>query len=663
MHRSPVTSNPITRSSSGEHQTLVAERDRLRSEVRALTEQLQQVVEVEHALTQSRADGERQLDRIRRLAEFALDIAGTIEPNDVLAKARRALLEQFAVDGVAIIQLDDAQPVAATPGANTVMLDDQTWRLLKNLPGVGVDTATAPTAASLLTVVRALDAGCCDAAQSVTWIPVRPAVGDRVVLCGWASYMAAVAAPALDHFTPTTRNRVESRHRDIPQTEHIPFLELFGEHIKRALDSAEVTVELRRQKADLAESNRRLHTSLQALERTQAQLVQAQKLDALGKLASGIAHDFNNLLTVIVTHAHLVQPTIEARSEASADLKVVVDAAMRAGEITQRLLAFSRQHKPPRSSVDQTPHSGDGHAAHADTAEAIDVNAIALEISRTLRQAIANEIVVELDLDPGVARVRAYSGDLEQVLSNVVSNAREAMPHGGKLTIQTRHASRADKAAAGSDPNVAMIAVCVRDSGIGMDDETRRHLFEPFFTTKPLGHGSGLGLATAYGLVVKNEGRIYVDSAPGQGTCVTVLLPSADGLCGADLHAPTAVKVRGHILVVEDEPAIRRMISRVLRRAEFDVAEACDGEQALEIAQQLPDLDLLITDVAMPSMSGPDLVVRLREFAPRLRVVFMSGYTFDRLDVANLDASTEAFLAKPFTPTQLESAVETAFGR
>lgn len=646
-----MTSNPITRSSTHEHDTLVAERDCLRSEVRALTEQLNQIVEVEQALTQSRADGERQLDRIKRLAEFALDIAGTIEPDDVLAKARRALLEQFAVDEVAIIQLDDTQPVAATPGAHTVMLDDHRWRLLKSLPGVGIDAATTPAAVALLAVARELGAGAAAAPQTIAWIPVRPTAGDVVLLCGWTSHPSIIPT-AMEH----------AARRDIPHAEHIPFLELFGEHIKRALDSAEFTVELRRQKAELAESNGRLQTSLQALERTQAQLVQAQKLEALGKLASGIAHDFNNLLTVIVTHAHLVQPAIEARSEASTDLEVVVDAAMRAGEITQRLLAFSRQHKTQRGVVDHAPHSGDASVSQPGSPGPIDVNAIALEISQTLRQSIGNEIVVELDLDPSVARVRAHTADIEQVFANLVRNATEAMPQGGKLTLQTRHATRADKAAGGLDSNVAMIAVCVRDTGIGMDDETRRQLFEPFFTTKPLGHGSGLGLATVYGLVVKNEGRIHVQSEPGHGACFTVLLPGADGLCGADLHAPAAT-ARGRILVVEDEPAIRRMICRVLRKAEFDVAEACDGEQALEVARQLPELDLLITDVAMPTMSGPDLVRRLRELAPGLRVVFMSGYTFDRLDVSNLDASSERFLAKPFTPAQLESVVETAFAR
>lgn len=600
---------------------LVAKGTRTLDDARMPTEPSEQTVTGDRGPSLWCADGELQLARIRRLASFALDIAGIIELEDVLAKACRALLEQFEFDQVAIVQLDASQPVAATLGGNTVMLDEHTWNALKDIRGVTVDTARAPTAISLLATVDQLGIGPTSAAQSVTWIPVRPTAGDLIVLCGWTSQTA-------------------SSHRDVPQVELIPFLELFGEHIRRAIDSAECTSELRRQRAELAESNGCLQTNLEELERTQAQLVEAKKLEALGRLASGIAHDFNNLLTVIVTHAHLIQPAIAAHSEANADLEIVVDAAMRAAEITHRLLAFSRQHKSQCGIVD--------------------LNAIAIELSQTVQRSLRRDIVVELDLDPSVARVRADLSDLGQVLTNLVVNATEAMPNGGKLTIQTRHASSDDKTAVDIDPSASLIALCVSDSGIGMSEETRRQLFEPFFTTKPVGAGSGLGLAAVYGLVTKNEGRIHVTSTVGQGSCFTVLLPSADGLYGADLHAPAA-KARRCILVVEDEPAIRRMICRVLRKAEFEVAEANDGEQALEVARRLPGLDLVITDVSMPSVSGPELVGRLRKFLPRLRVVFMSGFTFDRLDVSSLDGSIERFLAKPFTPDQLAAAVETAF--
>jgi signal transduction histidine kinase/CheY-like chemotaxis protein len=428
--------------------------------------------------------------------------------------------------------------------------------------------------------------------------------------------------------------------RDTPVAEHIPFLELFGEHVKRALDSAEFTAELRRQSVELADSNLRLHRSLQELERTQAQLVQAQKLEALGRIASGIAHDFNNLLTVIVTHAHLIQPALGSHSEAQADLEVVVDAAMRAAEITQRLLAFSRKQESPQGAVD--------------------LNAVTIELSRAMNRWIGDGIVVELNLDPSVGRVRADAADLEQILLNLVANASDAMPTGGQLTLTTRHASSDDDPGGPPEAAAQMIALVVRDSGTGMDDETRRRAFEPFFTTKPIGKGSGLGLSTAYGLVTKNEGRIYVSSRVGEGTRFTILLPSADGISGADLHAP-ARATRGNVLVVEDEPAIRRMVCRVLRKANFDVIEAVNGEEALRVAHRLPSLDLLVTDVAMPTMSGPELAKKLRELAPRLRVVFMSGYTFDHLDVSALNTSNEHFLRKPFTPNQLQGAVETAF--
>lgn len=624
---------------SDEHHVLLAERDRLRGDVHTLTKQLKQLVGVENALVRSRAGRERQIGRIKRLARFALDIAGMIDPEDVLSQARRMLLEQFELDDVAAVHFDDIQPVVAIRGGNTLLLDHEVWTPLKAIRDVAISSARAPLAAAILANIGKLGVGRTTAARTAMWIPVRPNVGDLVLLCGWTSRAISRTSAPPGRRGARRKTAVTSTHRDVLHPDYIPFLGLFGEHVTRALDSAETTSALRRQGAELAESNRRLQTSLQELERTQAQLVQAQKLEALGRLASGIAHDFNNLLTVMVTHAHLIQPAVEMHREARSDLEVVVDAAMRAAEITQRLLVFSRKQENQQGAVD--------------------LNAVTIELSRMLQRWIGDDIVVALELDPSVGRVRADPADLEQIVTNLVVNARDAMPHGGTLTLETRHASGNDEPNGNLSATTPMIALTVRDSGIGMDEETCRQLFEPFFTTKPLGKGSGLGLATVYGLVTKNEGRIHVRSHVGEGSHFTVLLPSAGGLSGADLHARAAT--RGRVLIVEDEAAIRRMACRVLRKADFEVIEACDGDEALRIAQRLPGLDLLVTDVAMPAMTGPELATRIREFVPRLRVVFMSGFTFDRLDVTSLDTSVEQFLAKPFTPDQLQGAVEIAF--
>ena len=628
---------------SDDRQVLIEERDRLRAQVHALSAQLQELVEVENALVRARAEGERQLDRIDRLAGFALKISGVTEPDDVLAQARRTLLEQFELDEAVALYFDGTEPVVAIRGGNTWRVDPGVWSQLTLLRGVAITAATEPLAQALLAIIGNLIIGPTSTAFAVTWIPIRPNTGDLVLLCGWTSRDPSdESRPA----TPARRSSSSSTpgaYRDAPRPEHIPFLELFGEHVKRAIDSAEFTSTLRRQGAQLTDSNRRLQASLQELGRAQAQLVQAQKLEALGRLANGIAHDFNNLLTVIVTHAHLVRPALELQpepqAEAKADLEVVVDAAMRAAEITQRLLAFSRKRES---------HQG-----------AVDINAITIELSHILRRWIGDNIFVELNLDPGVGRIRADAADLEQILTNLVVNARDAMSTGGTVTIETRHATSADDPSGNPSATARMIALSVRDTGTGMDDETCRQLFEPFFTTKPIGNGTGLGLATVYGLVTKNQGRIHVKSSVGAGSCFTVLLPSADGIRGADLHAPTTA-TRGSVLVVEDEEAIRRMICRVLRKLGFDITEAGDGEQALQLAQRLPSLDLLITDVAMPTMNGPELVDRLRPLVPRLRVVYISGYTFEHLDITKLDSSSERFLRKPFTPEQLQSVVDNA---
>jgi signal transduction histidine kinase/CheY-like chemotaxis protein len=424
-------------------------------------------------------------------------------------------------------------------------------------------------------------------------------------------------------------SRVHAHHRELPRAEHLPFLELFGSHVTRALDNAALT-------AELVQKNQQLSTSLEDLERTQAQLVQAQKLEALGRLAGGIAHDFNNLLTLIVGAADSLRTVVPATGEAKDDLDAIVGATQRATAITRRLLAFGRQqeHQP----------------------ELVDLNTLTMDLARMLRRLIGDEVTLKLDLDTRIQPVSADPVQLEQIIMNLVLNARDAMPSGGIVTLETRQAKTSDlpDAAAGSTD---MVTLRVIDTGTGFDESVQRQLFEPFFTTKPVGKGTGLGLATVYGLVSQNKGHISVSSTPGHGAQFTVILPLASA---ASKTAPVTSDVapRGTILLAEDEDGLRRIFSRVLRQAGFEVHEARDGMDALELEARLKSLDLVVTDVVMPNLGGPELVRRLRVTRPGLPVVFVSGHTFDSLDAGTLDPARDAFLAKPFAPAALRAAVE-----
>ena len=584
-----------------EERRLLEERDSLRREVASLSEQVRLVVRAEHALTRSRRLVDRQLHRIRRLAAFALSNAASEAVPDILEHARGALLDFF--------ELDTAVALRCNAG------DAAHFRELCS-EGPNVVDMAAPAARRLLGFLAEQNLGPrSGAAPSVlVWVPVRSRSNEVALLAAWST-------------------RTKAHHRDLPRAEHQPFLELFGSHVTRALDNAALTAELR-------DKNQELSASLAHLERAQAQLVQAQKLEAIGRLAGGIAHDFNNLLTLIVAAADSLRLTVEHTGEGCEDLDVIVDATKRGSAITRRLLAFGRQQERRE--------------------EAIDLNALAIDLSRMLKRLIDEDITLKLDLDTRIPAVGADPVQVEQIIMNLVLNARDAMPGGGTLTLETREARKSDRPAAPADAG-DMVALRVIDTGIGFDESVRRQLFEPFFTTKPVGKGTGLGLATVYGLVNQNKGDISVHSVPGEGAAFTVFLPIARG---ASQPAPIASSVapRGAILLAEDEDGIRRLLSRALRRVGFDVHEARDGADALELERNLERLDLVVTDVVMPNVRGPELVRRLRITRPGLPVVYMSGHTFDSLDTGALDPSIDCFLAKPFAADVLIATVEKLLG-
>jgi two-component system cell cycle sensor histidine kinase/response regulator CckA len=370
---------------------------------------------------------------------------------------------------------------------------------------------------------------------------------------------------------------------------------------------------------------------------------QAQKMEAVGRLAGGIAHDFNNLLNVITGYSELLLRRLEEKSDARRKAGEIVKAADRAARLTSQLLAFSRrQVLQPR---------------------VFDLNGAVLEMKGMLARLIREDIVLETRLDPALGRVKADPGQFEQVLMNLAINARDAMPHGGRLGVETRNV---DVDEAGARRHVdgragAFVVLRVTDTGVGMDEETRRQVFEPFFTTKGLGHGTGLGLATVYGIVQQSDGWIRVESEPRQGTTFEVFLPRVDAPVLAAPAPAAAVPTPGGaetILLVEDEETLRGLARETLEAAGYRVLAAGDAEEALRVAREYSGpVHLLLTDVIMPGVNGAELARQLLEERPDMRVIFASGYTDDILKHRGASAHGNSFLQKPYGTAALETMV------
>jgi two-component system cell cycle sensor histidine kinase/response regulator CckA len=381
----------------------------------------------------------------------------------------------------------------------------------------------------------------------------------------------------------------------------------------------------------------------EALEQSRQQFLQAQKMEAVGRLAGGVAHDFNNLLTAIRGNADLMLMDLAEGSPAREDVREIRRAADRAADLTRQLLAFSRrQVLQPR---------------------VLSLNTIVGEMQRMLSRLLTANVTLQTRLDPSLGSVVADPGQIEQVVVNLAVNARDAMPQGGELTVETAN-DELDAELARRFPYVVpgrYVRLTVRDTGLGMDRETREQAFEPFFTTKPVGKGTGLGLSTVYGIVKQSGGYVWIDSAPGQGTAVSVHLPRVDepaGVPEAEADSGQVPRGREMVLVVEDEVTVRNLAGRVLARAGYAVREASDGYEALRIAEdRAAPLDLLLTDVNMPRMGGLELARRVQEMRPGLRVLFFSGDA--EAAVAGLDVAGEGvnFIGKPFTAEGLARKV------
>jgi signal transduction histidine kinase len=383
--------------------------------------------------------------------------------------------------------------------------------------------------------------------------------------------------------------------------------------------------------------------ALSALRESQEQLLQSQKLEAVGQLAGGIAHDFNNLLTVIIGYSELVLRTTAADHPHLPKLQEIKKAARHAASLTRQLLAFSRkQVLQPK---------------------VLELNSIVPEIERMLRRVIGEDIELRTTLQPDLGKIEADPGQVEQVIMNLAVNARDAMPAGGKLTIETADVYLDEtytRHHVGSVPG-PYVMLAISDTGAGMDEETQSRIFEPFFTTKPLHKGTGLGLSTVYGIVKQSGGNIWVYSEVGRGTTFKIYLPRTDK--GLDAYKQTELDanlLRGNetVLLVEDADSLRKLAREVLETNGYTVLEAASGLEALRICGQsgIP-IHLLLTDVVMPEMSGRELANQLAPLHPQMRVLYMSGYTDDTIVHHGVLEPGINFIQKPFTPDQLATRV------
>jgi signal transduction histidine kinase/CheY-like chemotaxis protein len=446
-----------------------------------------------------------------------------------------------------------------------------------------------------------------------------------------------------------TTNIVESA------TVAIPVCILIGEVIAQVVSRLHTTQDELEQRvaertAQIQAANAALQHELAGRKQLEAQLLQSQKLDGLGRLAGGISHDFNNLLTAIGGYADLIGLTLPHDHPTRSHLAQIQKGVVHASSLTNQLLTFARkQIIEPR---------------------VLNLNELIGEMDRLLHPIIGSDIELITRPAENLGWVKADSGQIEQVLMNLVLNARDAMPHGGTLIIETQNAVL-DRAYAQGQQHVTeepYVLLAVSDTGVGMDAEVQARAFEPFFTTKAIGKGTGLGLATCYGIVEQHGGRIWIDSEVGQGTTIKIYLPRvAEPATPASALADASELPRGceTVLVVEDQADVRTLVTEVLRGQGYAVLEAANGAEAIQVAESHAPapIDLLLTDVVMPRMGGKEVAAAITAHDPRVKVLFISGYTQGAIAQNGQLEQGIAFLHKPFTPAALIRKVREVLDR
>jgi two-component system cell cycle sensor histidine kinase/response regulator CckA len=383
----------------------------------------------------------------------------------------------------------------------------------------------------------------------------------------------------------------------------------------------------------------------EALRKSEEQLRQWQRVEAIGRLAGGVAHDFNNLLMTIKGCSELLLGAFDRRDPRREEVDEILKAADRATSLTRQLLAFGRRQ------VLQP--------------QVLDLNAVVMNMDKMLRRLIGEDVQLITCLDPNLWSVKVDPGMIEQVIMNLAVNSRDAMPSGGKLTIETTNVTH-DENYASHHVSVKpgfYVMLAISDTGCGMDKETQSHLFEPFFTTKETGKGTGLGLSTVYGIIKQSGGNVWAYSEPGLGTTFKIYLPQVEK--GAKAYRPRlkpkeagAAGGTETILLVEDEEAVRSMVSKVLQNRGYTVLEARHGNEAVEVSERYEgSINLMVTDVVMPQMSGRELAERLTTLRPKMHVLYMSGYPDNTIVQHGVLEPGTSFLQKPFTISALETKV------
>ncbi len=448
-----------------------------------------------------------------------------------------------------------------------------------------------------------------------------------------------IGRSAFDFLTGESRTLAESRI----EAEHEHPYELTGVHKSGATFPIEVCG-----KTMLWEGKRLRVVAVRDIserKRLEEQLREAQKMEALGRLAGGVAHDFNNLLTVIGGNAQWLAGSLAEQDPRRPAVTEILEATNRAAALARRLLAFGRrQIIQPR---------------------VINLNDLVQDMRVLLRRVVGEHIELSFSLSPELGNVKADPGQIEQVILNLAVNARDAMPEGGRLTLATANVEWEEEAA---EPGAETcrgrcVLLAVEDTGCGMDEATRQRIFEPFFTTKPLGRGAGLGLATVHGIVRQHGGVVRVASAPGQGTTFRIYLPRVDEPVCLRSETPAAGLPGGleTILLVEDEAGVRRLVRRSLEQLGYRVLEAGEPLEALALSERTAGpIDLLVTDVVMPQMSGRQLAERVQAQRPGTKVLFLSGYDDEPIARAGVLEPGLQFLAKPFTLEALARKVREA---
>jgi PAS domain S-box-containing protein len=383
-----------------------------------------------------------------------------------------------------------------------------------------------------------------------------------------------------------------------------------------------------------------IQRDITARKRFEAQLFQSQRMETVGKLAGGVAHEFNSILTAIIGQSELILGDLPAESPLAKNASEIIRAASRAAALTRQLLAYGRKQilQP----------------------EILDLNQVLSDLAGMIHHLMGNEVQVELMPGSGLKAVHADAGQVEQVIMNMAMNARDAMPNGGKLTLETANVCF-EQESVGRYPELRAgryVMLAITDTGAGMSEEVKARVFEPFFSTKDVGQGTGLGLSTCYGIAKQSGGHISVYSEKGRGATFKIYLPqvaAADPAQATRLHAPDLPRGHETILLVEDDPALREMAGALLQRLGYTVLAAADGVEAMSLKQRrgIGHIDLLFTDVVMPHMSGKELADRVQVLYPHTRILFTSAYTENAIVHQGVLDKGVALLQKPFTPSAL----------